>query len=305
MHQSKLASLEKLLETARALKKSGQEQQSVAMGPEILRAYFAVENGYELPRKTPKTFTEKLYCRMLDVHENGAPLFSRLSDKVQVRNYVAEKVGEQHLIKVLWQGADTTQIPWHVLPAQAILKCTEGSGKNILIQNSHDLHHIVSLCQGWQAESYYWFRREYHYYDVPRNLLIEEVLSDGHPDGPLDYIFFCFDGIPRLIQVGSRSHSIHRFFTPGWEPVQLAYRKDYLAPPLARPKQLEAMLEMAARLSSGFDFVRIDLYCLEKEIKFGEMTFTPRAGHMPFQPQTWNDVLGEYWTYHATQAPSV
>lgn len=287
----------RLLKIANDYRDAGNESASIALGCDILNAYFEEENGCELPRSSPRTFTEKLYCRMLDVHEHGAPKFSQLSDKLRVRKFVADTIGEQYLVKLLWQGMQAADIPWCELPAQSILKCTEGSGKNLLLETGMDRQRVASLCQEWQSQSYYWFRREYHYWDVPRALLIEELLSDGHPDGPIDYIFFCFDGVPRLIQVGSRSHTIHRFYTTSWQALDLTYRQHYIAPEMPRPKGLDSMLDLASRLSSGFDFVRIDLYECEDGIKFGEMTFTPRAGNIPFQPSIWNEILGDHWNY--------
>ena len=38
--------------------------------------------------------------------------------------------------------------------------------------------------------------------------------------------------------------------------------------------------EIAKTLSKGFDFVRVDLYCYQKEFYFGEMTFTPCSGKL-------------------------
>ncbi|HSH90012.1 MAG TPA: ATP-grasp fold amidoligase family protein [Ramlibacter sp.] len=285
------------LEHARALREAGREAEAIACGPGILQAYFEDEQGHEHPRADPRTFTDKLYCRMLDVHERGCPTFSTLSDKLAVREFVAQRIGERFLTPVLWSGADAREIPWRRLPAEFVLKCAEGSGKGALMVAPHDTQNAEQLAANWQAASHYWGRREYHYWPVPRRLLVEPRLDDGHPDGPLDYIFFCFDGVPRLLQVGSRSHTIHRFFTPGWEPITLTYRKEYQAPPVPRPALLGQMLDIAAQLSAGFDFVRVDLYGCSDGVRFGELTFTPVAGKVLFQPQEWDARLGEWWRY--------
>ena len=289
--------LRQRLDHAAALRAAGREGEAIACGPAILHAYFQEEHGRALPRSSPRKLTEKLYCRMLDVHERGCAVYSKLSDKLEVREHVAQRIGESFLTPLLWSGEDAREIPWTRLPAEAVFKCSEGSGKGALLTPATRPEDAQVLAAKWQAESYYWFRREYHYWAVPRRLLVEEQLDDGHPDGPIDYIFFCFDGVPRLIQVGSRSHTIHRFFTPGWEPLQLAYRARYEAPPMPRPALLGEMLEAAAALSAGFDFVRVDLYCLGRAVRFGELTFTPRAGKLPFDPPEWDDRLGEWWRY--------
>lgn len=289
--------LRALLDRASALRAEGHEAEAIACGPAILEAYFATEQGRAVNRREPRTFTEKLYCRMLDVHERGCPTYSTLSDKLAVRDYVAARAGERLLTPLLWSGDDARDVPWARLPAQAVFKCSEGSGKGAQLQAPYDPDAARALALRWQADSYYWFRREFHYWAVPRRLLIEERLDDGHPDGPIDYIFFCFDGVPRLIQVGSRTHTIHRFFTPAWEDVQLTYRERYEAPEVPRPLLLDQMLDTAATLSAGFDFVRVDLYCCGSDIRFGELTFTPRAGSLAFKPAEWDLRLGDWWRY--------
>ncbi|MBC7603168.1 MAG: hypothetical protein H7255_11000 [Ramlibacter sp.] len=295
------ATLRASLDHSQALRLAGCESEAIACGPDILRAYFQLEHGRELDRARPRTFTEKLYCRMLEVHERGCATYSTLSDKLAVRATVAQRVGERFLTPVLWSGDDAREIPWSRIPADSLLKCNEGSGKGVLLQTPLDIDALQALAARWQAESYYWFRREFHYWDVPRRLFIEERIDDGHPDGPIDYIFYCFDGVPRLLQVGSRSHTLHRFFTPQWEPVQLSYRANPVVAEVPRPAQLDAMLDVAARLSAGFDFVRVDLYRGHggnvDDIRFGELTFTPRAGSLPFNPSEWDEQLGAWWNY--------
>ena len=64
---------------------------------------------------------------------------------------------------------------------------------------------------------------------------------------------------------------------------------------IPRPANLERMLEVAARLSDGHDFVRVDLYHVQGRVYFGEMTFTPTRGVLKFKPDAWDRVLGELW----------
>ena len=42
---------------------------------------------------------------------------------------------------------------------------------------------------------------------------------------------------------------------------------------------MDEMFEIASRLSKGFPFVRIDLYCVNNKIYFGEYTFYPQGGY--------------------------
>ena len=52
-------------------------------------------------------------------------------------------------------------------------------------------------------------------------------------------------------------------------------------PDIRKPEKLEEMLEISGKLSADFPFARIDLYYVEGEIYFGEITLTPNSGFDP------------------------
>lgn len=60
------------------------------------------------------------------------------------------------------------------------------------------------------------------------------------------------------------------------------------------PIHYEEMVELAKKLSRGFQYVRVDLYCTDK-VYFGEMTFTPASGLDKYDPDTWDYHMGELW----------
>ena len=62
---------------------------------------------------------------------------------------------------------------------------------------------------------------------------------------------------------------------------------------IERPINYDKMLEIAEELSQNIPFLRVDLYNLEGEIYFGELTFYPAAGLGSFTPDNWNLKLGE------------
>ena len=76
---------------------------------------------------------------------------------------------------------------------------------------------------------------------------------------------------------------------------RMPFTLDYPAAPceVERPKTLEKMLEIAARLSQGFPFMRVDLYEFGSEVFFGEMTFYPRNGWELFDPPEYDERFGE------------
>ncbi len=51
-----------------------------------------------------------------------------------------------------------------------------------------------------------------------------------------------------------------------------------------KPQNFEKMIDIASRLSKNIPFLRVDLYEIKGRIYFGELTFTPCGGLMPFDP---------------------
>jgi len=62
---------------------------------------------------------------------------------------------------------------------------------------------------------------------------------------------------------------------------------------IPRPKKLDKMIETAERLSRGFNFLRVDLYCIDDDkIVFGELTYNPGGGNCRFRPRKYDKILG-------------
>ena len=59
-----------------------------------------------------------------------------------------------------------------------------------------------------------------------------------------------------------------------------------------KPARLKRMIEIARTLAEPFPFVRVDLYNLEGEIYFGELTFTSTNGIGRWVPEGTNERLG-------------
>lgn len=60
-----------------------------------------------------------------------------------------------------------------------------------------------------------------------------------------------------------------------------------------RPSCYERMLEVASILSKGFPQVRVDLYVVNDNVYFGEMTFTSASGHINFYSNEVLRIMGE------------
>ena len=57
------------------------------------------------------------------------------------------------------------------------------------------------------------------------------------------------------------------------------------------------MIDITRKLCKGFEHVRVDLYFIEGNIYFGEMTFTNGNGVEAIVPDIWDYELGKLWKF--------
>lgn len=90
----------------------------------LCRLYKAIM-GKKLDLENPETFSEKLQWLKLYYQR---PDYTMMADKLAVRPYIAEKIGEEHLVPLLgvWDSPD--DIDFEALPEQFVLKCNHNSG---------------------------------------------------------------------------------------------------------------------------------------------------------------------------------
>lgn len=256
--------------------------------------------GRRLDLAKVQTFTEKLFYRMIMISRYGDPTITRLSDKFSVREYVEQAAGAKYLVDLFWSGMNPNEIPFEELPLQYVIKTNNACGTNLVVRAPVDRLYVIETLRAWLQINYYWVNREYQYHEIPPRIVVEQYLDDGHACGPLDYRFWCFGGHPELIQVDNSAHSIDVFYDVDWNKLELRHRDGTINCDIRKPPNLQEMLSVATKLSSNFDFVRVDLYNIFEKVKFGELSFTPRAGDYKFSPNSWDTFLGRKWVM-ATQ----
>ena len=264
-------------------------------GERLLLQQYVKGTGKQLNMESPETFSEKLYCRMISWNRGHAPIFTQLADKYTAREHVAKKIGQEHLVKLLWHGTDPDAIPFDALPDDHVIKTNHGSALVIVVKEKADRKEIIEKLRAWLKSNYYWAGREHQYYGIKPRIMIEEFLSNEDGSSPLDYRIWCFEGVPELIQVDNRAHDINPFFDTKWNHLDLHYRPGAPRPAVPKPSNLDEMLAIASKLSSGFGFIRVDLYSVRGAIYFGEYTFTP-AGSLTISPKHWDVTLGRKWS---------
>jgi len=252
--------------------------------------------GGKLNLKNPRSFNEKI--QWLKVYERN-PMYTILSDKYCVREYVSRKIGEQYLIPLIGVYDDVDDIPWDELPTKFVLKCNHASGTNIICKNREtlDIRDSIKKLKKWMRTNYYWYSREWSYKNIKPKIVCEKYMVDESGVELKDYKIFCFHGEPKLIQVDYNRFKGHKrnLYDISWNyiDVSIKYPNDSKVY-IERPEKLEEMLELAKKLSADYPHVRVDFYSISGEIYFGEMTFYHGSGHERFTPKELEIQMGEW-----------
>ena len=61
-----------------------------------------------------------------------------------------------------------------------------------------------------------------------------------------------------------------------------------------KPKCFDEMRVLAGKLSGGIPQLRVDFYEVDGKVYFGELTFAHFGGTVPFEPEEWDMIFGEW-----------
>lgn len=278
------------------------------LGDEMfLKLKFHGTLGMKLDLNNPKTFSEKL--QWLKLYDRK-PEYTQMVDKYEVRKYIAKSIGEEYLIPLLGVYSKFEDINFDVLPNQFVLKPNHTSGDVFICKDKSaiDFARLKKEINMWLKRSYYWAHREWPYKNVKPRIIAEQYMTDGDGrDDLLDYKVHNFNGVPKMVLVCEDRFSehgmSHDIFTAEWEhiPVQRhASRNSEI--PIEKPVKLKEMLELSQRLSVNIPFVRTDFYTVQNKVYFGELTFYPGTGMLPFEPDSYDKMFGDWLVLPAPES---
>jgi hypothetical protein len=261
----------------------------------FIKRQFKKTFGYELNLKHPKTFTEKIQWLKLN---DRTSLQTLCADKLSVRDYIKEKIGEQYLIPLIYYTNNAKELILDKLPDYpVIIKTNHGSGGVIIVKDkqSIDIRKIQQKLKIQLNQNYYTRSKEWEYKNIKPCIIVEQLLQDESNNDILnDYKVHCFNGSPQYIQtIFDRTIEVkENWYDAKWNLLDVHYFspiKKYLP----KPKLLNELLNVATILSTDFIYVRVDLYISNNQIYFGELTFHPYGGFMKFHPQEFDKILGD------------
>ena len=251
----------------------------------------------------PLAFNESVLLRCL----NPDLRWVQLTDKLAVRDYVREKVGEAHLIPIHAAPEKFTREVFDALPSQFVMKANHGCG---FVKVVHDKSKITfkglsRLADEWLSVDFSKSSRERHYRYIKPRIYFEKLLIDEATGKiPSDIKLHIFGGRPE----GPRIHTMviaDRFgdvrgdlYDENWRKMDVRFGLYHPSDtPMPRPENWAEIERVGLRLAEDFGYVRVDLYTIGKQIYFGELTFTPGAGTLSFTPEShdyeWGRMLKE------------
>lgn len=268
-----------------------------------LKAKYRSKMKKKLELDNPKAFSEKLQWLKLYDHN---PEYSVMVDKYRVREYIADKIGEEFLIPLIgvWDSSD--EIDFDALPDQFAMKCNHNSGLGMCIctdKSELDTDNVRKDLEQGLKQDYYLTGREWPYKDIPRKIVAEKFLKSDS-GGLTDYKIHCFNGVPKFILVCcdrfAESGLTEDFYTLEWERMNIK-RPDIpnKVTQMPKPENLDVMLKLAEELSKNIPFIRVDFYSVEGKIYFSELTLYPASGFSGYDPPEWDKVFGEWLTLPA------
>ena len=261
-----------------------------------IKIQFRQAMGYWPDLKNPKTFNEKL--QWLKLHDRK-PLYTTLVDKYAVRQYIAEKIGEEYLIPLVggpWNSAD--EIDFDSLPEQFVLKCNHDSGGVIICKDKSklDIEAAKKFFDKRLKTNFYYANREWPYKNVKPCIIAEQYLESENEELN-DYKFLCFDGNAKLMFItsdrsSSKSEMKLDFYDRQFNHLPIKNGFPNAKAEVLPPKTFEKMLILAEELTQNIPHARIDLYESKKEIYFGEITLYHWSGLCGYDPFEWDEIIG-------------
>nr|WP_265736625.1 ATP-grasp fold amidoligase family protein [Chania multitudinisentens] len=246
----------------------------------------------------PTGFSEKIMRRKVYPRS----IYTTLSDKYKVREFIAGLWGEKYLVELYAHGKELSYDIFSKLPQAFVLKANHGSGYNKLVFDKSQVSYaeLYDISKQWMRSNFYHQSREKHYRDIEPCIMVERLLLENG-EVPKDFKIHCFNRngeIRFFIQVDYQRHSAHHrdIFDVDWNRTEIRLDLPNAAIPAERPSKLNEMLCLSRRVAEQFSYVRVDFYQVAERVYFGELTFTSGAGLCLLMPKSIEQEWGSYFT---------
>ena len=270
---------------------------SAADRMELVSLQFEFSTGYTLNLDNPQTFNEKLQWLKFFYHN---PLMTVCADKHLVKEYVANIIGDEHLIPTIAVWDTPEQIDFAALPEAFVLKVNWGSGQNVIVRDKSkaDIRAIQKKLAKWISPrgNHYVHSFESSYRDITPKIICEPYIG-ALAERLTCYKIFNFAAKPYLVQAvfdEKTRYTTVNYYDLDWNKLELRQNFPNNNCTVPKPFRFEQLLEFAEKLAKPFPyFSRVDLFEVDGKVLFSEITFFSDNGMAAFTPAHWDKQLGE------------
>ena len=263
--------------------------------PFYLKKFYKNKTQNDLDLKNPTSYSEKIqWLKLYDT----TPLKTKYSDKIAVREFIAETIGPEYLKPIFNVYNSFEEINFEEIPEYFVLKtnhsCNTNRARKKSLISDLGIQQLKEFYAKKMKENYAFVNGfELQYKDIIPKLFIEKYIPKL-----IQYSVLCFNGQVEYINVGVPQREI---IASTWydknlqkQPFDIYYMtsRDIIAP--IDPKLAEEIIACSEKLCKNFRLVRCDFAYSQKnnKIYFEEMTFTPLSGIAPFTPYEYENILG-------------
>ena len=251
-------------------------------GDRLFSTAFFLEAHRRLPKRDSGLFSDFIFYEKL--RAGDAALRRTISDKYEVKQFIAERAGMRYVVPTLALIDDRAMVREYDFPTRCCIKPTHASGAVILRTAGEPVD--SGQIERWFEMDYYRAGRERNYKGLEPRVIVEPLVFDRVDNEDLK--FFCRNGEVRAVQVDFDRRTDHRrrFYDRDWNEQDWSMGFPRAARGMERPDNLEEMVAVAETLSAGFPFLRVDFYSDGRDILCGELTNWPENATGRFFPRS-------------------
>jgi hypothetical protein len=243
--------------------------------------------------KKPKNWNqlplyEKVGLYQKSLNKFHSQFVDKLNAKIIVKNICKDDIEVPKVIKILKGPNDILETD---IKDNYIIKASHGSKWNINIEKnkSYLIENIISQLEKWN-QKYHPYQEKQYLYIKPR-FFIEEKMNDKYDQQngeAMVYMCRCIYG--KVISISIKYKELRNDYDINWNIIG-----DHELGNIEKPVHYDLLIKNAEKLSSFFEFVRMDFYIdVDDKIYFSEFTFSPMGG-MKVLPLHLEYELSKYW----------
>ena len=252
---------------------------------------FEEKHGYSPDFGAPRTHSERVWARKLS---DRNPVYTTLVDKMKARSFVVERIGAERAAAVfpplLCETRRTAGLPRR-FQEDVYVKAAHLCGANLPLAAGQEVRDHRDLLSDWMGRVHGHWLHEIAYFDAPARLIVERRL-------PIisDLKLYAYDGKVRWLMpednAGPRP-GIAFFDRTGTQLALVC--PDFESRDLPLPDGVDEMIELAERISAGFDMMRVDFLVTADRFYLGEVTPYDGSGQAHWANREMDLLFAQYW----------